>query len=75
MFTVEMTESFGPFAGQGGYATVKGVGSSKSPLQAWKKARKDLGEKIGEGPIGGGVPILFVTRIWRGTKLIKEKIW
>lgn len=69
MYTVKFTEYYGPFCGQGGYGGGIGIGMSRSPKTAMKKALHEHAKTSA----GGGVTILFGLEIWKDGKLIKKE--
>jgi hypothetical protein len=66
MYKATSIEAFGPFCGQGGFGSTRGVGFGRSPKQAIRRANRSMVEDhnrqtMDGGHVGGGVPIFAET--------------
>lgn len=76
MIKVEVTETCGPFCGQGGYGTQVGVGLHKRSVAKAVQLAKEafaLHGRRHSGHFGGGVPVLKTFKIWKDGKLVVDR--
>lgn len=73
MFTVTISEYYGPFCGHGGYGGATGRATHRSPKRAMELARERQALAERTANLGGGVPILSITKMWKGHRLIVDR--